>query len=141
MKALMYLLLLIFFVSNIDIFAQTWVDGYYKKDGTYVSGYLKSNSNETKIDNYSTKGNINPFSLETGTKDPYKTSSTSSNDIFKNNNSNWNIDVKVNDYTKSDGTQVDSYYKTKSNNLLDDNFSTKGNYNPYTKKLGTKKVK
>ncbi|MFN3874238.1 MAG: hypothetical protein ACK4R9_14660, partial [Ignavibacterium sp.] len=63
------LIISIFFFSLSLTFAQTWVDGYYKKDGTYVPGHYKTNSNITTFDNYSTKGNINPFTGEKGYKD------------------------------------------------------------------------
>lgn len=36
-------------------------------------------------------------------------------------------------------TYVDPYYKTKSNDTKDDNYSTKGNTNPYTGEKGTYK--
>jgi len=45
-----------------------WVNGYTKSNGTYVSGYNRSSSNYTKSDNYSTKGNINPYTGKVGTK-------------------------------------------------------------------------
>lgn len=37
---------------------QRW---YLKKNWTYVSGHFKTSSNKTKLDNYSTKWNINPY--------------------------------------------------------------------------------
>ena len=40
--------------------------------------------------------------------------------------------VKVKGYTKSDGTYVAPYYRTAPNSTNRDNFSTKGNTNPYT---------
>ncbi len=46
------------------------VDGYTKKDGTYVEPYYRTPPNDTKEDNYSTKGNTNPYTGEKGTKDP-----------------------------------------------------------------------
>lgn len=50
-----------------------------------------------------------------------------------------NINVQYQkSYTKSDGTYVQPHYKTKTNNTNWDNFSTKGNYNPYTGTQGTK---
>lgn len=140
-------------------FAQTWIDGYYKKDGTYVPGHFKSNSNNTSLDNYSTKGNINPFTGEKGYKDPYESSNSFKSFDYNNydfdmnynskknntynleNNSTWNNDVKVKSYFKDDGTNVESYYRTKPNNSLWDNYSTEGNYNPYTGKKGNKKIK
>jgi hypothetical protein len=46
--------------------------------------------------------------------------------------------VKVKSYYKpSTGKYVDSYYKTSSNRTKMDNYSTKGNYNPYTGKKGS----
>ena len=41
-------------------------------------------------------------------------------------------------YTRSNGTHVQGYYHTTPNNTVRDNYSTKGNYNPYTGKHGTK---
>lgn len=46
----------IFTVSTHTAYAD-WVKGYYKKDGTYVNGYWKSNPNGLKYDNYSFDGN------------------------------------------------------------------------------------
>jgi len=46
---------------------------------------------------------------------------------------------RVNGYTKQDGTYVDSYQRTKANNTDSDNYSTKGNYNPYSGKTGSKR--
>src|SRR5690554_5774806 len=37
-----------------------------------------------------------------------------------------------NSYIKSNGTYVQSHYKTNSNRTNWDNLSTRGNYNPYT---------
>ena len=48
-----------------------YVRVYYKKDGTYVSGYNRSSADSTKINNYSTKGNINPYTGSKGYKSPY----------------------------------------------------------------------
>lgn len=44
--------------------------GYIKKDGTYVAPSRATNPNDTKRDNYSSKGNVNPASGNVGTKDP-----------------------------------------------------------------------
>lgn len=43
-----------------------YVNGYVRKDGTYVSGYYRSDRNSTVQDNYSYKGNQNPYTGETG---------------------------------------------------------------------------
>jgi hypothetical protein len=52
--------------------ADTYVDGYTRRDGIYVPGHYKTDQNSTKIDNYSTKGNVNPYTAEKGYVDPYK---------------------------------------------------------------------
>lgn len=46
------------------------VKGYYRKNGTYVAPHYRSKPNSTKADNYSTKGNTNPFTGMPGTVDP-----------------------------------------------------------------------
>jgi hypothetical protein len=48
--------------------AQTWVDGYTKKDGTYVGGHYRSDRDGTKDNNWSTRGNYNPYTGEKGYK-------------------------------------------------------------------------
>lgn len=46
----------------------THVDGYVKKDGTYVAPHTRTAPNSTTSDNYSTKGNYNPYTGQTGKK-------------------------------------------------------------------------
>ena len=46
--------------------AACYVNGYYKSNGTYVSGYYKSCPNNNVYDNYSYKGNINPYTGKKG---------------------------------------------------------------------------
>ena len=45
-------------------------------------------------------------------------------------------DVYLNGYVRKDGTVVPGYYRTAPNSTLNDNFSTKGNTNPYNQKKG-----
>ena len=52
--------------------ADNYVEGYLKKDGTYVQGHYQTDSNSTKTDNYSSQGNVNPHTGKSGTVDPYK---------------------------------------------------------------------
>lgn len=46
------------------------VRGYTTKNGTYVAPHRQTNPNSTKRDNYSTKGNVNPYTGKAGTKKP-----------------------------------------------------------------------
>lgn len=43
-------------------------DGYIRKDGTYVPPHTSTAPNSTKSDNWSTKGNVNPYTGKAGTK-------------------------------------------------------------------------
>lgn len=56
-----------FFISPL-VAADTWVNGYVKRDGTYVEGHYRQERNSTNLDNYSTQGNVNPYSGEPGTR-------------------------------------------------------------------------
>ena len=49
-------------------------------------------------------------------------------------------DVYVHGYTKKNGTVVQPYYRSHENGTQRDNFSAKGNVNPYTGRVGTKKA-
>lgn len=49
-----------------------YTHGYTRKDGTYVQPHYSTNPNSTKLDNWSTKGNTNPYTGKSGTVDPYK---------------------------------------------------------------------
>ena len=45
--------------------------------------------------------------------------------------------VRVRGYTRKDGTYVAPHYRSAPNSTKYDNYSTQGNYNPYTGKKGT----
>ncbi len=51
--------------------AQTHVQGHWRKDGTYVQPHVRSNPNGTRLDNWSTRPNINPYTGRQGTRNPY----------------------------------------------------------------------
>lgn len=46
--------------------ADTYVDGYYRKDGTYVEGHYKTTPQTKNWDAYSTDGNSNPYTGNDG---------------------------------------------------------------------------
>lgn len=46
----------------------TRVSGYTRSNGTYVSGYTRTQRNSTNHDNYSTSGNYNPYTGNTGSR-------------------------------------------------------------------------
>lgn len=57
-------------VVAVPAIAQVHVNGYTKKDGTYVAPHERTAPNNTNLDNYSTKGNVNPYTGQPGTKEP-----------------------------------------------------------------------
>ena len=63
-----------------------YVQGYTRSNGTYVQGYYRSDSNNTVQDNYSYKGNANPYTGEKGSN--YYRSSESSGYYNSGNSQN-----------------------------------------------------
>ena len=70
-KKLLILLLLLTFATS--CYAAQYVNGYHTNNGTYVPGYYRSNADFTKTNNYSTSGNINPYTGQRGYSSPYQT--------------------------------------------------------------------
>jgi hypothetical protein len=66
MKTLIALAL--FAASIVGALAQTHVNGYYRTDGTYVQPHWRSSPNNTIYDNWSTRGNVNPYTGQVGTR-------------------------------------------------------------------------
>lgn len=78
MKKTIKLLLLAWFIFGLLISkseiskAATKVGGYYRGSGTYVQSYYKSTPDSTRWNNYSTRGNYNPYTGSKGYTSPYK---------------------------------------------------------------------
>jgi len=73
-KTILLLTLATFVFSFINVGsleAAKRVRGYVTKKGTYVQSHMRSSSNRTKIDNYTTRGNINPYTGKKGYKKLY----------------------------------------------------------------------
>lgn len=67
---LSFVLFLSLSVNSVE--AVSRVKGYYKPStGRYVMPYYRSTRNSYKIDNYSTKGNYNPYTGKKGYKNLY----------------------------------------------------------------------
>ncbi len=74
-KVFLFSLLFVFlssfiFIDSAD--ARTRVRGYYRNNGTYVAPHYRSDRNSTKFDNWSTRGNYNPYTGKKGYANPYK---------------------------------------------------------------------
>nr|WP_314896933.1 hypothetical protein [uncultured Flavobacterium sp.] len=62
-----FLFLIAFLFTTTLSFAQVSVRGYYRSNGTYVQSYQRTAPNYTRNDNYSTVGNVNPYTGKAGT--------------------------------------------------------------------------
>ena len=76
MKKLLLVLALLVGVLSFSASADartTRVKGYYKPStGRYVVPHYKTTPNRSKFDNFSTKGNYNPYTGKKGTVSPFK---------------------------------------------------------------------
>lgn len=52
--------------SSTPVDAASRVRGYTKSNGTYVQPYYRSSPNSSKFDNYSSRGNYNPYTGKRG---------------------------------------------------------------------------
>ena len=62
---------ILFFAAILSLsttFAQVYVGGYFKSNGTYVESHWRTEPNSTRNDNWSTVGNTNPYTGCIGTK-------------------------------------------------------------------------
>jgi hypothetical protein len=50
----------------------THVRGHSTRRGNYVMPHYRSHPNRTRVDNWSTHGNVNPYTGKAGTKRPTK---------------------------------------------------------------------
>lgn len=67
---------LLFFISLViiptSVEARTRVRGYVKpKTYRYVQPHYRTSPNKSRYDNWSTRGNMNPYTGKLGTKNPY----------------------------------------------------------------------
>ena len=68
MKKLFFFIGILFAAANSCAQTSTYVSGYTNSNGTYVQGYNRTTPNTTRNDNYSTVGNVNPYTGSYGTK-------------------------------------------------------------------------
>lgn len=66
------LALVVFFSTFSAVDALVRVKGYTKKNGTYVQPHYRTNPNTRTYDNWSTKGNVNPYTGKKGTLKWYR---------------------------------------------------------------------
>lgn len=74
LKLIRIALILLTFCFTLPAFASGShsTKGYTKKSGTYVAPHRQTNPNRTQRDNWSAKGNANPYTGKNGAKEPKK---------------------------------------------------------------------
>src|SRR5574344_590681 len=71
------LIVFILLLTCNSVFAyDTYVSGYYRKNGTYVEPHYKTKSDNYSYNNYSSQGNVNPYTFKSGTVNPYPINTT-----------------------------------------------------------------
>lgn len=48
----------------------TYVAPHFNSRGTFTNGHYRTSPNSTQLDNWSTKGNVNPYTGQVGTRAP-----------------------------------------------------------------------
>lgn len=67
-KLMIAILPICFLLFSNDVFSKNvHVNGYFKKNGTYVSPHYRSSPDHNFYNNWSAKGNINPYTGKAGT--------------------------------------------------------------------------
>lgn len=58
-------------VTAAPAFADEYVNGYTRSDGTYVQGHFRSSADGVRDNNYSYQGNTNPYTGKVGQQKSY----------------------------------------------------------------------
>ncbi|MGB0864377.1 MAG: hypothetical protein ACPGXZ_15745, partial [Saprospiraceae bacterium] len=114
------LTLIIFLFSGIILFGQTNPNHVYVKphyrNGQYIKGHYRTAPNSTNRDNFSTRGNINPYTLEPGKIAPdNKPVPTYSYPSYSPSNSYSNYNLN-NSYSPNTNNNYNSYNSNKKFN-------------------------
>lgn len=116
---------ILFFFIFLFTFAQTnpnhvYVSGYYRSNGTYVKSHYRTAPNSTNRDNFSTRGNTNPYTGQAGYITPdNNTSSTYMPSTYSNQT------YSTSSYERKNSSSTNtSYINTNSTNDYSKNTST-----------------
>jgi hypothetical protein len=60
----------LFMTFTVSAAAQTYVQEYFRSDGTYVQGHWRSSPDHSPYNNYSYPGNTNPYTGKMAAGDP-----------------------------------------------------------------------
>ncbi len=113
-----------------------YVHSYVRRDGIFVLPHFRSAPDGYFWNNWSTVGNINPYTGRPGTRlTPPNNSTLVESYLFLRPAGE---DVFVNGYFRSNGSYVPPYFRSAPDGDFWNNWSTIGNVNPYTGEAGTR---
>lgn len=69
-KILCVMFLLLFLASSVSFAKNVRVKSSITKAGKYRQSHVRTSPNKTKVDNWTTKGNVNPYTGKNGTENP-----------------------------------------------------------------------
>lgn len=78
----------IFILTSFAWGGDVYVRPYVRSDGTYVQGHYRSAPDGNPWNNYSTRGNVNPYTGQKGYRSPYSSSGGGSSFSPYSSNSN-----------------------------------------------------
>lgn len=61
---------LVIAIMSTPVLADEYVNGYYRQNGTYVQPHYQTAPDNTVYNNYSTRGNVNPYTGQPGYVNP-----------------------------------------------------------------------
>jgi hypothetical protein len=67
-----YAIALLAIVSGVAFAGDVYVQPHVNRNGTYVQGYHRTTPDSNPYNNYSTQGNVNPYTGQAGTVNPYQ---------------------------------------------------------------------
>ena len=62
----------------------TYQPGYMRRDGTYVAPHYRSAPDGNRYNNWSSQPNVNPYTGQRGTVDPYRPPSYAPSNLYAN---------------------------------------------------------
>lgn len=68
-----YSLMLLAMLASSALAQDVYHQGYVTQNGTYVAPHYQTAPDNTRMNNYSTQGNVNPYTGQAGTVNPYQT--------------------------------------------------------------------
>ena len=64
------IIILVTLLTSFSVLADSFVSGYYKRNGIYVQPHFRSSPDISTFNNYSSWGNINPYTGKWGASNP-----------------------------------------------------------------------